>query len=259
MSAIAIDWSGNEKNPKGKIWVAVCEQGKLIDVVPPDTREEAIQYMLDRLKRDPDAVAGLDFAFSMPKWFLQKKRISRAVDFWPLVKREGKGWLERCEPPFWGKSGKKKPEGDEPLRETEKEVGSLLKGEPKSVFQVCGNGAVGTGSIRGMPFLTQIREAGVAVWPFDAPSRPLVVEIYPRLFTGGEVKKSNPKERKAHLDKYYPTLCEYGRGLATGSDDAFDAIVSALELEKSLAEHPIPLANDEDSQIEGRIWKWKSE
>ena len=61
---------------------------------------------------------------------------------------------------------------------------------PKSGFKIADAGQVGTGSIRGIPYLTQLRAAGIAVWPFDPPTRPLVVEIYPRLLTGPIVKSS---------------------------------------------------------------------
>ena len=38
---------------------------------------------------------------------------------------------------------------------------------PKSIFQLAGPGAVGPGSLRGMPLLTTLRDRGFAVWPFD--------------------------------------------------------------------------------------------
>ena len=44
-----------------------------------------------------------------------------------------------------------------------------------------GNGQVGAGSVRGMPFLTRLRAAGFAIWPFDPPSDRTVLEIYPSL------------------------------------------------------------------------------
>ena len=41
----------------------------------------------------------------------------------------------------------------------------LTSVRPKSTFQIGGAGAVGTGSLRGMPHLLTLREAGCAVWP----------------------------------------------------------------------------------------------
>jgi hypothetical protein len=65
VSTIAIDWSG-AKNPNGKIWLAVCEHGQLLELSPADSRTEAIERLLDHLLEDSNAVGGLDFAFSMP-------------------------------------------------------------------------------------------------------------------------------------------------------------------------------------------------
>jgi hypothetical protein len=49
-----------------------------------------------------------------------------------------------------------------------------------------------------MPMLRRLRAQGFAVWPFDAFSMPLLVEIYPRVFTGNVVK-SNPVARQHYL------------------------------------------------------------
>lgn len=155
--AIAIDWSGAKK-PKGKIWTAMSEQGRLVELAPAATREKAISWLLEHLKNCPTAIAGLDFAFSMPRWFMEKKGASTAGDFWALVEREGEDWLRRCEPPFWGRPGKRKPDLDQHFRRTEEQVDIVRGIKPKSVFQVGGAGAVGTGSIRGMPFLSKIKK-----------------------------------------------------------------------------------------------------
>ena len=61
---------------------------------------------------------------------------------------------------------------------------------PKSPFQIGGSGSVGTGSLRAMPFLLRLREAGFRVWPFEDAAldakrpQPLLVEMYTRLLTG---------------------------------------------------------------------------
>jgi hypothetical protein len=67
------------------------------------------------------------------------------------MQAEGKDLLAACEPPFWGRPGKPNPHSKEQLCwRTDLKDG--LGGE-KSVFQIGGAGAVGTGSIRGMPHL----------------------------------------------------------------------------------------------------------
>jgi hypothetical protein len=57
---------------------------------------------------------------------------------------------------------------EEQFRRTDRETGSVAGSRPKSVFQVDGAGTVGTGSLRGMPFLLQLEEAGFNVWPLES-------------------------------------------------------------------------------------------
>lgn len=251
MSAIAIDWSG-AKNPKGKIWIGVCHHGRLLDLAPASSREDAIDRLLDHFADNPSAVGGLDFAFSMPAWFLEQIGARTGPEFWPIVQREGERWLTQCRSPFWGRPGKRRPHLSGHFRRTEERVATVGGIRPKSVFQIGGAGAVGTGSIRGMPFLSRIRAAGVAVWPFDPPTRPVVVEIYPRLLTGAVVKSAY-SDRVAYLDRHYAGLDAEHRARAASSEDAFDAAVSALRLDECLRRSPIPVG-DSLSLSEGAIW-----
>ncbi len=137
----------------------------------------------------------------------------------------------------------------------------------KSPFQIGGSGSVGTGSLRGMASLARMRAAGFCVWPFedaalveDAPS-PLVVEMYTRLLTGA-VKKSNPIARKAYLaerckgDSGYAALSRGVIEKAAGSEDAFDALVCALEMVRSRQEF-LRLRRTEDPilRLEGITWR----
>ncbi|MCW3010041.1 MAG: hypothetical protein JWO90_445, partial [Solirubrobacterales bacterium] len=114
-------------------------------------------------------------------------------------------------------------------------------------------GAVGTGSIRGMPELRALRAAGVALWPWDDARAPMALEVYPRLLTGAVVK-SRAEAREAYLadDPRVP------RGLlaaATASEDAFDAAVSALEMAARLPELlALRRSTDPVTRLEGAIW-----
>ena len=125
---------------------------------------------------------------------------------------------------------------------------------PKSVFQVLGAGAVGTGSIRGMPFLAQLSDAGFAVWPFDEPKLATLVEIYPRLLTAS-VRKSSQPDREAYLQRAYPTLNPTLASAAAGSEDAFDAAVSALVM-RAHCSLLLSLRRTDDAVValEGQIW-----
>jgi hypothetical protein len=73
------------------------------------------------------------------------------------------------------------------------------------VFQINRAGAVGTGSLRGMPILRQLHDEGFSIWPFDTSGWPRVIEIYPRLLTD-VVKKSNRASRVQYLNDRFPNL-----------------------------------------------------
>jgi len=151
---------------------------------------------------------------------------------------------------------------------------------PKSPFQIGGAGSVGTGSLRAMPFLLRLHEAGFRVWPFedaavrDATSRsptgmterkanakPLLVEIYTRLMTG-PVAKSNAEARKAYLaarrkdDPLYAGISRSVFAKAQSSEDAFDALVSTLEMVRHADEFAkLRATRDEILSLEGITWR----
>jgi hypothetical protein len=123
------------------------------------------------------------------------------------------------------------------------------------VFQIGGAGAVGTGSIRGMPHLLTLTENGFTVWPFARPGWPRVVEIYPRLLTGA-VNKGRWAQRHAYLFERFPEQPWELLERAAGSEDAFDAAVSALVMgahQPELETLTKPPASE--YRIEGKIWR----
>jgi hypothetical protein len=91
-----------------------------------------------------------------------------------------------------------------------------------------------------MPILLRLHDAGFRTWPFESASfaarpRPLLLEIYTRLMTG-PVAKSNPAARKLYLatrrrsDPLYSAINRAVLDKAEASEDAFDALVSTLEM-----------------------------
>ena len=110
-----------------------------------------------------------------------------------------------CNPPFWGRAGRKKPDLPEHFRVTESAIAAVGGILPKSTFQVGGAGSVGSGSIRAFAVLAQLRDAGFAIWPFDEARRPMVVEVWPRACTG-PVVKSDWTARGRYVDARYPRL-----------------------------------------------------
>jgi len=250
---LAIDWSGRRTGAEKHIWIAEATAGELVRLEPGRTREQ-VQDHLVALARDEELVVGLDFSFSLPEWFLDARGHRTAPELWDAAASAGEDWLRACEPPFWGRRGRPRPELPAHFRRTEAGLAAVGGVRPKSTFQIGGAGSVGSGSVRGFPVLAALQRAGFSVWPFDPPRLPLVVEIYPRLMTG-PVVKSDPEARRAHLDAV-AGISPPWRDLAAASEDAYDAAVSAvamsLHLDDLLA---LPLVEDPVSCREGCVWQ----
>ncbi len=191
---IAVDWSGARTGAKSKMWLAEVCSGRLARLEAGRDREELIAYLIEVARTDPDLVVGLDFAFSFPHWFAEGEGATSIKEVWDLVAKNGEDWLSNCQSPFWGRRGKPRPDLPGHYRRTERFATEAKGVNPKSVFQIGGAGAVGTGSIRGMPYLAKLAEAGFSIWPFhgaqprapsDAEPRqtPLAIEIYPGFLT----------------------------------------------------------------------------
>ncbi len=271
---IAIDWSGAMQGGHRKIWLAEAVDGVVVRLENGRTREEVFDHLITRASDDPHFVVGFDFAFGMPAWFARDRNIPTIADLWRQVGENGERWLASCDPPFWGKPGKHRP-ADTPhhLRCTDLAIAPVGGSQPKSVFQIGGAGAVGTGSLRGMPGLATLRDAGFSVWPFDLPAWPRVIEIYPRCFTG-PVVKSDPHARDVWLATHappHPRLQDDPPGptdhfrippfrpdierLARGSEDAFDAAISAAVMWKDRATlASLAPTTDPTLLLEGWIW-----
>jgi hypothetical protein len=212
------------------------------------------QHLEADARRSPEFIVGLDFAFSFPAWFLKKRNLASAAELWALVDRAADTWLATCQPPFWGRVGKRRPESPAHFRRTEMDAPVLAGIRPKSVFQIAGAGAVGTGSLRGMSLLHRLHAAGFSIWPFDPPHLPRVVEIYPRLLTGA-VNKSSAASRAEYLASHHPSLTRELSLRASSSEDAFDAAVSALAMAAHLDQlTALPRVTDPQLVMEGVIW-----
>jgi len=254
LRVIAVDWSGAKNGANKHIWLAEAVDGRLTRLEAGRSREELASHLVAELERDPRMVVGLDFAFSFPAWFLEKLGLSSAPDLWRWAEEHAEERLAKCEPPFWGRPGKTRPDLPDHLRRADREVPSVGGTTPKSPFQIGGAGAVGTGTLRGLPVLAELSAAGFNVWPFDPPETPLIVEIYPRVLTG-EVKKSNADARAEYMKIHYPELDDCWIDPIVGSEDAFDAAVSAMVM----AENTTGFLNlsgrrDRQDALEGRIW-----
>jgi hypothetical protein len=221
------------------------------------TRDELCEWLIKRIKAESiPTVVGIDFAFSLPRSFLESHGFETVDQLWRMAATHGEHWLSSCVAPFWGRPGKKCPESHltKGFRKTDREI-SVNGISPKSPFQIGGAGAVGTGSIRGMPYLERLQQEGFSIWPFDPPKYPLVVEIYPRLLTG-EVHKSSAAARAEYLSRMeFASLPPEILKLGQRSEDAFDALVSAFKMrEYAQSFSSIKQTSDAVELLEGKIW-----
>src|ERR1700677_2581505 len=298
---VAVDWSGrvDAAGQRRHIWAGVwtgCADSSNDGVVTLEagrTREELFSWLVEMARETPRMVGGIDCCFSFPAWFLAEHECRTVFDFWKNVADgQGERWLAReCEDVmrderFWGKPHKRPEQfcGEglhRSMRMTDvenkitpkmvlddPERAAKVKGiTPKSPFQIGGSGSVGTGSLRAMPFLLRLREAGFRAWPFEASGlggkrpKPLLVEMYTRLLTGA-VAKSNPVARKAYLvakrkgDAAYAALSRGVMAKALGSEDALDALVCAMEMVQWKEEFArLQATRDEVLRLEGITWR----
>ena len=276
---IAIDWSGalDAGAQRRGIWLADCRLNDRDDfgALQPvtlrsgESRAEVERFLLDAASAEPTLVAGLDFSFSYPEAFLDQLGCADAPAFWERVAEDGESWLAADaaarQPPaphahFWGRGKVSRPAGHLApswfgYRQTE--LAAVSSGRlPRSSFQIGGAGAVGTGSLRGIPMLARLRRAGYHIWPFDPPRLPLLVEIYPRLLTGPVVKSSR-EARAAYLARpAYASLPPAALAAALASEDAFDALLSAWRMREHAAAWPtLPWPPDPRTRREGAIWR----
>lgn len=251
MRVLAIDWSGKDKRAEESLWLAEVRDGQLVALENGRAREAVIGHLIELALDTPTMVVGLDFAFAFPKWWCDVQGWRRGSEVWAAMAADGDRLLAACEPPFWGRPGK--PNRNAPERRYRRGE-TVDTPTAKSVFQIGGSGAVGTGSIRGMALLPRLVEHGFSIWPFQPAGFPLVVEIYPRVLTG-PVNKSRWASRHQYMHARFPFQPAEMLERAAGSEDAFDAAVSALIMaghEDELARLASP--DDAYAAIEGRIW-----
>jgi len=302
---VGIDWSGrvDAAGQRRHIWAGVWElsaAGKVrVRLEAGRTREEIAEWLLRLAEETPRIVVGIDCCFSFPAWFLEELGCGDVFSFWRLAASgTGEDWLTRHKRDspedatrdvrFWG-APHKRPRvfAGEGLRsmfrhtDYENKIAQALEGgdleraakmkgiTPKSPFQIGGSGSVGTGSLRAMPMLLRLHEAGWRVWPFEdvalgvspKDARPVLVEMYTRLMTGA-VAKSNALARKHYLALRRvddPLFRHVGRTVlkkAESSEDAFDALVSTLEMVRYAGEFAgLRATRDRVLRLEGITWR----
>jgi hypothetical protein len=290
---IAIDWSGrvDAAGQRRHIVAAIISHDKAtrdgVSIESGRTREEWVAWLIAEAKKTPRMVVSLDCCFSYPAWFLAELGCKTVFDFWEFVAAgHGERWLAQENVPretlFWGKPHKKPAEfcgSGMPrmmrLSDMENKIvagmsaarAAKVRGiAPKSPFQIGGAGSTGTGSLRAIPFLLQLHRAGFRIWPFESAAldnkkpQPLVIEMYARLLTGA-VKKSSAEARRTYLrakmrdDKFYAKLQRGIIAKAVASEDAFDALISAMEMARHAKEFAkLKKTGNAVRKLEGITW-----
>ena len=252
LTIVAVDWSGDATaaGQRTRIWMAVVADGGPVELSCGRTRAQVVGEVASLRGR---AVVGLDFSFAFPAWVPACRGCSQARDVWALAQAEGEDWLRHSPAPFWREAGTKPAVPG--LRRTEEQ-----NPPAQSIFKLVGNGQVGPGSVRGMPFLGSLQDSGWSIWPFDAPGDRTIVEIYPRLakdLHGLPAWGHDPPTAVATLEAHFPAAgLRRHRDRLASSLDAFDAAVAALVM----WEHRDDLvalarATDPLTLIEGEIWR----
>jgi hypothetical protein len=258
---LAIDWSGRSGSDQRRaLWLAEAVNRKLNGLEAGRSREETVELLIAEANRNPDLIVGLDFAFSLPEWYLRDQGLTpralwarlAAEELTPRMRSLGLArWMNSPEPPFWTTAqAHALLAADQKFRRTEIDA-RAASSQPKSVFQLVGVGQVGRSSLYGMQALHRLAAAGFGIWPFHEAEPPLLIEIYPRLLTGPVIKS-----RQTERERYLSTLDlprQFNRR-AAASEDAFDAAVSAVVMAAAVGEL-LALPSKPHDLMEGRIWQ----
>ena len=235
---VGVDWSGaaDRRAAARAIWCAVVDDGHLVALETGRDRRQTTARLIELVFEEPETVIGLDFCFSAPAWFLDAHGMRSAGELWRWAARQAEsdpGFVRGLPAPFWGPSIRPRPAIPGPtLRATEAAVAASGT-RPASVFQITGPGSVGAQSLLGMPELMALCDAGVSVWPFDAPRLPVAVEVFPRALarrlapTG--TRRGGPGFRAAVVDRHADAFGPWA-DVVRGNQDAFDAAVAAVGL-----------------------------
>jgi hypothetical protein len=233
VTVVAVDWSGavSPAAQRRGVCAAVWRNGS-VTATAGRTRDETVAFVMEL---PAPVVVGFDFSFALPAWFARELGCRTIADVWEAASTDGEKWLREPMWPFWGHGARPTCDVEPARRFRACEQRLRDTGRPaKSVFQLVGNGQVGAGSVRGMPFLSRLRDAGFAVWPFDGAGERTVVEIYPN-----DLRRSVPPPAHAYASEHERDAVDSVRVMARHVDD-----LMALTRATSRVTH-----------LEGDVWR----
>src|SRR5262245_2879401 len=120
-TVVGIDWSGAKERDGAKgTYAATIVGGRMVDI--RSAGRKAIVEYVDGL--GGTVLAGFDFSFSYPRWFVESLGCTTVHELWGVVASEGERWLADVPDPFYGKNGKKRPPGIVDRRRSERALGA---------------------------------------------------------------------------------------------------------------------------------------
>lgn len=252
---LAIDWSGARGARHRGIAVAEARPGRLPPriLAPPDRRGWSRPELVEFLSGLPGRwLAGFDFSFAPP--FVDRGAYLPGIDA-PAQAPAFWAWLDaRCDDPdlgahaflegmarahMWTGAADGRKADYLRFRVCEQRFNAAGGGKPATVFDLLGAAQVGKASFAGMRLLHRLRPVA-PVWPFDPPdpTRPVVVEIYARLFLKEALGRGRKIRDRAMLNRALAALGSLPwEGEALLTDHETDVLVSAAGL-RALAAEP---------------------
>lgn len=285
---VMIDWSAasSPKTGKDSIWIGVIKRDirfrPTFEAFNPPTRAAAMTQLdailADLKRRNEKALIGWDFALGYPAGTAAMLKVGDWAGLWKFlaanvvdkptnvnnrfqVAAKMNRLMTDEAKPFWGAPANDaqrwlsstKPEHPDDLpalyRHCERATQGKGKAGAKTVWQIFGNGTVGSQAIVGIPHVRQLREKlgdRAKVWPFETGWQALkpddvadldavLVEIYPAL---GAVKPEAgevPDRAQVRAQcEYFARLDEAGKlgELFAAPKDAKPELVADVEREE---------------------------
>ena len=207
---LMVDWSSRAKPAppyptEDAIWYCL-RQGDKEKVVYCRTREEAEEHIGAHLaKLKGRVLAGFDFSLAYPEWAIEKlggwQALWRYLEAAPRTTADRfgvaallNGKLTGGAAPFWGcpyvrpEVPQKKPRPYDWVEYRATELS--LPRRPHPGFQLMGHGSVGSQTLTGIPVLERLRRRfgkEISVWPFEAPARIVIAEVWPSLLSEAQL------------------------------------------------------------------------
>ena len=88
MRTVAVDWSGRKKGAARHIWAAELAAGELVALSNGRTASQLADWLVDQANGDDRLAVGLDFAFSVPAWYLRSLGVAGAPELWEAGARK---------------------------------------------------------------------------------------------------------------------------------------------------------------------------